>query len=77
MAPQGQGKGKDHVKREMAKHTNPKDRFMTFANGVLDQAKELVSGNATEEEQIAAIDGLRGQLDEAWDDIQHGGGGKK
>jgi len=73
---QGQaGAHKQRVKDAMAKHTKPRDRFKAFANGVLDQAAMLIKDGATREDQLQAIDGLRAQLDEAFDDIE--GKGKK
>lgn len=62
--------GKQHVRDAMAKHTNPKDRFLTFANGILDQAQGMIGAGATPEEMATAISGLRASLDEAWADIQ-------
>jgi hypothetical protein len=62
-------KDKTHIKAEMGKHANQRDRFKTWANGVIDQAKEMITAGASTTDQLAALEGLRSQLDEAYDDI--------
>jgi hypothetical protein len=62
-------KDKTQIKEEMNKHPKEVDRFRVFFNGVLDQAEHMVNDNASREQMLSAISGLREQLTEAETDI--------
>lgn len=70
----GKAKGKDRVKQAMREKTTPKDRFVAFVHGVLDNAAEMEADGSTAADKAAAMADLRASVDEAWSDITQGGG---
>lgn len=66
---------KDKIKHEMGQHQHPRDRFKAFVTGVIDQAVEMANAGKTAHEILVAGEGLKTQLDEAWDDIEGKGAG--
>lgn len=68
---------KDKIKQAMGQHAHARDRFKAFVGGVIDQATEMANSGKTTHEILTAADGLKSQLDEAWDDIEGKGAGKQ